>query len=169
MLLPSPQPTPMPAPTHKPDAGDQALPSGGLELAPGVIVREGDGVATFTFAKASGPGGQNVNKRSTKAELRVSLGRLPIPAEARDRLAHLARAYLTDAGDLLIVAAEHRSQGQNKDECVARLRRLLVEALVRPKTRRKTKPTRGSKERRLAAKKATGERKARRSTGGWDG
>lgn len=160
----------MPAPTHQPDPLDDAIASGSIELAPGVVVPAGSGVAEFTFAKASGPGGQNVNKRSTKAELRVCLARLPIAADARERLAHSARAYLTDAGDIFIVSAEHRSQGQNRAECLARLRALIVAALVRPKNRRKTKPTRGSKERRLAAKKARGQHKAgRQGHAGWDG
>ncbi len=159
---------PAPPTPHTPEP-DDALPTGGLELAPGVVVPAGSGVAEFTFARASGPGGQNVNRRSTKAELRVDVARLPMHAEALARLAHAARGYLVDSGHLLIVSAEHRSQGQNKAACLARLRALIVAALVRPRVRRATKPTRGSRERRLDAKKQTGERKRLRGGGGGRG
>lgn len=138
-------------PTHPTDWSDDPGLGSAVELAPRVVVAAG--VLRFAFARSSGPGGQNVNKRSTKAELRVRLADLPIPPGVAERLAHQARGFMTAEGELLIVADEHRSQGQNRDECLARLRRLIVAAQHVPKVRRKTKPTRGSVERRIAEKK----------------
>jgi ribosome-associated protein len=133
-----------------------------IPLAPGVFVPES--ALTYSFSRSSGPGGQNVNKLSTKAELRLSLAELPIPADAKHRLADLAGARLTDAGELIIVADEHRSQSRNKSEALARLRELIVRALVRPKKRRPTRPSKGSVERRIEAKKREGARKRDRRT-----
>jgi ribosome-associated protein len=120
----------------------------------------------FSFSSSSGPGGQNVNKRATKAELRLRLEDLPIHPEARERLAEQASHLVTDDGELLILADEHRSQSRNKDECLDRLRAIVVRAMVRPKARRKTRPSRGSVERRIAEKKAVGARKRDRRGGG---
>ena len=138
----------------------EALPASAVRLAPGLSVPEG--VLTFTFSSSSGPGGQNVNKRATKCLLRVPLAALPLTAAQAGRLRRLAPSAVTDAGELLITGDEHRSQPRNKSECIDRLRDLVRRSLVAPKVRRATKPTRGSKERRLAAKKRTGETKARR-------
>ena len=134
--------------------------SSGLELAPGVRIPES--LARFSYASSSGPGGQNVNKRATKAELRISLSDLPMPGDALVRLRGLAGRYLTDAGELVIAADEHRSQAQNRSACLERLRELLVRALVRPKRRRPTRPSRGSVERRLESKRAVSRRKQSR-------
>ena len=131
-----------------------------LDIAPGVSIPES--LLTFTFSRSSGPGGQNVNKLSTKAELRVPLAPLPIPSDARHRLAALAGQRLTSDGDLLIIADEHRSQSRNKSEALARLRELIVQALVRPKKRRPTRPSKSSVERRLEAKKRESARKRNR-------
>jgi ribosome-associated protein len=141
---------------------DILAPAGGVELAPRVIV-PGD-MLRFSFSRSSGPGGQNVNKRSTKAELRVMMADLrPVMrADAWERLAHQGRGFITAEGELLIVCDEHRSQGRNRDGCLQRLRSLLVAAMAVPKVRRKTKPSRGSKERRLSAKRERSEAKARR-------
>lgn len=132
-----------------------------LELAPGV--RVSPAAVRFAFSRSSGPGGQNVNKLSTKAELRVSLTDLPISARAKERLATLAGRRLTEAGEVLIVSETERSQSANKAECLVKLRELLVQAMHVPKVRRKTKPSKGSKERRLKEKKARGNIKRGRS------
>ena len=132
----------------------------GVEVAPGLRIPET--ALAFSFSASSGPGGQNVNKRATKAELRVRLADLPIPGDARSRLSALAGRRLTDAGELLLVAEEHRSQSQNRAACLARLRELLVRALVTPKRRRPTRPGRGAVERRLAGKRAAAQRKHNR-------
>ncbi|CAG0962864.1 Peptidyl-tRNA hydrolase ArfB [Phycisphaerales bacterium] len=132
----------------------------GVRLAPGVTVP--DAALSFTFASSSGPGGQNVNKRATKAVLRVRLADLPIPFDALDRLRSLGSLYLTTHDELVIPADENRSQERNKSEAIDRLSDLVKRALVRPKKRRATRPSRGSKERRLAEKKHRGEIKRRR-------
>jgi ribosome-associated protein len=137
---------------------------GGVELAPGVRVPEG--VLRFSFVASSGPGGQNVNKRATKAELRLSLANLPIPADARERLLGMAGHLTTEGGELMIAADEHRSQARNREACLDRLRALLVAAMVRPRKRRRTRPTRSSVERRLASKRATAAQKRHRRDGG---
>lgn len=142
------------------DADRPAPDAGGIELAPGVRARAE--ALKFSATRSSGPGGQNVNKRSTRVELRIAVADIEMPADARARLGRLAGARLTGEGELLIASDEHRSQKRNKDECLERLRELLVRAMVRPKPRKKTKPTKGSKERRLQGKREQSERKARR-------
>jgi ribosome-associated protein len=134
------------------------------ELAPGVRIAPGG--LRFAFSRASGPGGQNVNKLSTRAELRVRVDDLiGMDFGAADRLRQFAGKRLTRGDEIVITAGTHRSQMDNKAECVARLRELVIKAMVRPKTRRKTKPSRGAKERRLQSKRVTSEKKAgRRAT-----
>lgn len=139
-----------------------ATESDGIEVAPGVRVPPG--ALSFSFSGSGGPGGQNVNKRATKSELRVRIDAIPIFGRARERLAMLAARWLTDAGEIVIVSSEHRSQGQNKSECMDRLRELLVEAMAVPRLRRKTRPSRGSVERRLTDKSQRSERKQSRRT-----
>jgi ribosome-associated protein len=136
---------------------------GGFEIAPGVRVR--DDAVRFAFVSSGGPGGQNVNKRATKAELRLALADLPLHPEAMDRLVALAGQRITEGGELVITADEHRSQGRNKAECLVRLRDLIVRAKVRPRKRRPTKPGRGAIERRLKAKREVSERKRARRAG----
>lgn len=139
---------------------------GRMAIAPGVRISPDELV--FAFSSSSGPGGQNVNKRATKAELRIRLDAIPISGRARERLVLLSGKRLTDAGEIVIVADEHRSQGQNRGECLDRLRELLVEAMAVPRLRRKTKPSRGSVERRLTDKGQRSERKRSRRASGDD-
>lgn len=139
---------------------------GELQLAPGVRVRA-DAVV-FSFASSSGPGGQNVNKRATKAELRVRLDELPLTAAAARRLADLAGRRLTTTGELIITGDEHRSQERNREECLTRLREILVQAMTEPRIRRPTKPSRGSKMRRLETKRRSGDIKKKRRHPGDD-
>jgi ribosome-associated protein len=147
------------------DQQDNPAPLSGVELAPGVVAPEA--ILQFSFTTSRGPGGQNVNKRLTACELRVRVDDLPIREPARNRLRKLAGARLTTDDELILVSDEHRSQQQNKAETVARLRDLFVRAVTPPKPRVKTKPTRGSRERRIKAKKESGEKKSRRQKPEW--
>lgn len=142
-------------PPPKP-AAPKPLP-GGIEIAPNVKVPER--ALVFTFARSSGPGGQNVNKVSTKAILRVALADLPLAPDTATRLRGLATYRLTASDDLLISCEAHRSQEANRQHCLDELRRLLIEAAIRPKKRRPTKRSKGANLRRLTAKKMRGETK----------
>ena len=138
----------------------------GLEIAPGLFVPES--WLRFSFSRSGGPGGQNVNKVSSKARMAISMSDLQtvLARGTFDRLSEQAKTRINDAGELVITCEESRSQHANRATCIERLREILVEAKRIPRVRRKTKPSKSAKQKRLTEKKIRGETKRRRSVPG---
>ena len=117
----------------------------------------------WKFIRSSGPGGQNVNKVASAAQLRFLLPQnTSLPVNARNRLRRLAGQKLIDDGSILFKSSASRSQDQNRRAALERLEAMIRAALVEPKIRKKTRPTKGSKERRIESKKRRGATKQQR-------
>lgn len=131
-----------------------------IEITPTVGIEEHE--LTERFVRASGPGGQNVNKVATAVELRFNVAASSLSAEVKQRLINIAGSRITGEGDLVIDSREHRTQAQNREAARARLIAFVRLAAIRPKKRTRTRPTKASKEQRLKAKHRRGELKKER-------
>ncbi len=135
-----------------------------LEVTPQLRIPDSEFV--WSYVRASGPGGQNVNKVASKAVLRWDLAASPsLPADVKARLRAREANRVTAEGELVLTSQRHRDQERNRQDCLDKLREMIARAAARPKVRRKTKPTRGSQERRLQAKKHRSGTKAGRRGG----
>lgn len=129
-----------------------------IRVTPDITIDESE--LAFAFARASGPGGQNVNKVESAVHLRFDVFASPsLDDGTKRRLARLAGRRLTQEGVLVIFAQAHRSQDRNRDDAVSRLVALIAEAAVRPKFRVKTRPSLSAKKRRTDTKVKRGETK----------
>lgn len=122
----------------------------------------GDDEVRLEFVQSSGPGGQNVNKVASKAQLRFDTHSASLPEEVRGRLRRLAKNRITEDGVLLIEARRYRTQEQNRLDAINRLVELIRKAAEKPRPRRRTQPTAASVQKRLEAKRRRGETKQQR-------
>ncbi len=133
-----------------------------ISITPNIALDENE--IQESFIRASGPGGQNVNKVATAVQLRFNARHSPaLPEDVRARLLQIAGRKVNQEGEIIIEAKQYRTQEQNRQDALDRLIALIRQATHRPKARRATKPTRSAKERRLESKKRRSEIKNRRA------
>jgi ribosome-associated protein len=138
-----------------------------IHAGPGISINEEE--LLFSFVRSGGPGGQNVNKVSTTAQLRFDVLRSPsLPDRVRQRLALLGGSRVTSGGVLVISASRFRTQERNRADAIERLVGLVQKAMQEPKKRKKTRPSFASKGRRIQHKKLLGEKKKNRRAGNWN-
>jgi ribosome-associated protein len=137
-----------------------------LRISRDLVIDEND--IDISFVRASGPGGQNVNKLSTAAQLRFDTRRVTLAPDVAARLNALAGQRMTKDGVIVIHGQRFRTQERNRADVIDRLVELLREAAVRPTPRRATRPTLGSKQRRLEGKKRRSDVKAKRGSARFD-
>lgn len=160
---PAAVPVSPPPPPDPPDPRDRHRPGDAMPLGQKAWASPSD--LRWHFTRGGGPGGQHVNKTATRSEVRLHLEAIGgVHPDAIIRIREQAGHFLIGSTDeLRIVSDIHRSQLKNRETCLARLRALVEKCELRPKVRRKTRPTRASKERRLKTKKQQSEKKQNRS------
>ena len=136
-----------------------------IEITPSIQIDERE--LQIDFIRSSGPGGQNVNKVATAVQLRFDVSASSLPEDVRARLLHLAGKRATSEGVLVIEAKRFRTQEQNREDAIQRFVELVRKALLKPRARKKTKPTQASKEERIKEKKRRGEIKKMRQGREW--
>jgi ribosome-associated protein len=138
-----------------------------LTITPTIAIPDED--LEWKFIRSSGPGGQNVNKVASAVQLRFLLPtNTSLPVTVRNRLRSIAGSKINDDGTILIHARSERSQEQNRREALERLEALIRTAMIEPKLRKKTRPTKASKERRIDVKKRRSTTKQGRGNQSWD-
>ncbi len=138
-----------------------------LEITPTLQIPDTE--FTWTFARSGGPGGQNVNKVASKAVLRWDIAAcMLVPEEVKIRLALQQKRFFTQDGGIFIMSQRYRDQERNREDCLEKLRVMILQAMVVPKTRKKTRPSRGSKRARLQDKKHRSAAKQNRRSLGED-
>jgi ribosome-associated protein len=138
-----------------------------LIITPDIVVPDEE--LEWKFIRSSGPGGQNVNKVASAAQLRFLLPQnTSLPVTVRNRLRRLAGQKLIDDGSILFKSMSERSQDQNRRAALERLEAMIRAAMIEPKIRKKTRPTKAAKERRIESKKQCGATKQRRSGKSYD-